>query len=84
MNAKKIDQWACNLNAMGCAMLRKNLTSRCHGPAPEQATSGQSPEARTHGGPELAKTQGGDMGTYGVQGLEADRRRTQGGHMARC
>ena len=29
----------------------------CHGPAPQQATSGQSPEARTHGGPELARSE---------------------------
>ena len=25
MNAKETDQWACNINAVGCTMLRKNL-----------------------------------------------------------
>ena len=51
MNAKEADQRACNINAVGCAMLRKNFTSWCHGRAPQQATRRQSPEPRTHGRP---------------------------------
>ena len=53
-------------------MLRKNVTSRCQRPAPEQATSGQSPEARTGGGPDLAKSV-----------HMADKERTRGGHTRR-
>ena len=97
VNAKKTDQWACNINAVGCTMLKKIFTSWCHGPAPQQTTSGQSPEVNTHGGPELAKsrhmadkerTHGGHMvdtheaGTGGGQGLEVRPNRTRGGHKA--
>ena len=46
---------------VACAMVRKNFTWWCHGPAPQQAKSGQNPKARprlerTCGGPVLTKT----------------------------
>ena len=97
LNAKETDERACNINAVGWAMLRQGFTSWCHGRAPQKATSGQSPEARTHGGLELK--QRGEMvnthkedtrdkhreswGTRVGSAAKADTRRTQGGHCGR-
>ena len=45
MNAKETDEQACNINAAGRAMLRKNFILR-DVTALQQVTSGQSPEAK--------------------------------------
>ena len=84
MNAKETDQYK-------RAMLRKKFTSRCHGPAPQQAwwtytRQTQETQEADIGGAVKAdtwRTQGGHMDKiYGVQGLEADARRTHGGPKA--
>ena len=89
MNAKETDQRACNINAAGCAMLRKNFT-------PGHArTKSRGMVDLSWQGAGTWRTQSGHMAgawwTHTRQTQEADRgrtrfggaaKRTHGGHVA--
>ena len=82
MNAKETDQRACNINAMGCAKMRKNYLMMPR-PFPAADQERQSPEAwrggqntrRTHGG-QAPRTVRALMRAHG--GHKVDTRRTKG------
>ena len=78
---KETDPRACNINAVGYAMVQKNFAWWCHGPAPQQANSGQRPALAdtwwTKGKADTWQTRFGDTAKVDTR---PDTRRTQGGH----